>query len=341
MHFKNKILFICKKNEVYGQQLYTRRSAGLFNSTRFIVEALREQGLTAEIVEVQDNNEIDRVVHQHRPQLVVLEALWVVPEKFEVLKGLHPHVQWFVHLHSDMPFLAQEGIAMDWIIRYQEAEVGIVANSEECFEALSPIVDPCLLFFLPNVYLSEPKEPKIWHRARRKTVNVGCFGAIRPLKNHLLQALAALEFARENEVGLHFHINTGRVETGGEPVLKNLRQLFKDLPGAELVEHHWFEPDAFIAHLHSQVDIGLQVSLTETFNVVTADYITAGLPVVVSKEVKWVSNFCKAVDNSLPDIVAKMTRVIGNRYLTKWNQILLHQTAEVAARMWLEFCLEH
>lgn len=173
-----------------------------------------------------------------------------------------------------------------------------------------------------------------------KVINVGCFGAVRPLKNHLLQALAAIQFAREKGAFLRFHINTGRVETGGEPVLKNLRQLFEDIPHAELVEHTWFEPEDFVNYLHRHIDIGLQVSLTETFNVVTADYVTAGLPVVVSKEVKWASRWSKALDNSLPDIVAKMHRAWDWPILVRLNQHLLQKSAKDASGRWLDWLRE-
>ena len=330
-----RILFICHKNECYGHSVYTRRSSGLFNSTNFIVKAMLRRNIVAKIVEVVDNNCIDREVFAFKPDIVVIEALWVVPDKFTVLQRLYPKVKWFVHLHSDMPFLALEGIAMDWIIRCQAMGVGIIANSRESFEALQPLVQAHMLYYLPNVYVGDFKKmPK----HNRPTIHVGCFGAVRPMKNHLLQALASIQFAREKGKVLCFHINSGRVETGGAPVLKNLQQLFSSYPGAALIQHSWFEPEDFIEYLHNHVDIGLQVSLTETFNVVTADYVAAGLPIVVSKEVKWVSSISTAVDNSLPDIVKKMHRAWQNKYLVWINQFYLKQNSLEAQYKWFEFC---
>lgn len=328
-----RILFICKKNETYGFETYTRRSSGLYNSTRFIVEGLQKRGVHAHIIEVIDNNCIDKEVTKFKPDVVVIEALWVVPEKFHVLRKLHPHVKWFIHMHSHMPFLALEGVSMDWLPRYSHMGLGIIANSPESFDAFACVLSPESLVYLPNVYISQPRHAEF---KDKHFIDIGCFGAVRPLKNQLLQAMCAIKFARSKGKLLRFHINGSRVETGGEPVLKSLQQLFEHQPDCELVMSKWHEPEDFLKIL-SHIDIGMQVSLTETFNVVCADYVTAGIPVVASKEVKWLSNFCKAQDDSPSDILRLMNRVWRNRLLIKRNQYLLCKFSEDAQHMWFNW----
>lgn len=329
-----KILFICKINECYGWESYFRRSSGLFNSTQFIVRGLKHKGVEAKIVEVVDNNDIDREVSCFKPDIVIIEALWVVPEKFDVLKRLHPNVKWFIHLHSNMPFLALEGMAMAWIIECVDRGIGMIANSPESFEALRCTLDEEDIIYLPNVYI--PDFRKHAHTRDDGQLHVGCFGAIRPMKNHLLQALAAIRFAEEKGKYLYFHVNATRLEVGGSPVLKNLKEMFDTLDHAELVCHDWFEPHEFLHHL-TKLDIGMQVSLTETFNVVSADYVTAGLPMVVSKEVKWASDWNKAADDSVEDIVKVMDRVLKLPLLPWWNQRLLMRHSLLAQEMWFKF----
>lgn len=329
------ILFICKRNETYGFQNFNRRTSGLFNSTRFIVESLCKRGIVAEIVEAIDNNCIDRIVTIYKPKKVIIEALWVVPDKFDVLMKLHPSIKWYVHMHSGMPFLALEGIAMSWLHHYEKRGVGIIANSKESYDALSVFVDDIIC--LPNVYLSNTAESDPYDFKIRSTINVGCFGAIRPMKNHLTQALAAIRLAKEFDLNLKFYINATRVETGGHPVIKNLRELFHATPNASLIELGWMEPEDFIDYLNSYIDIGMQVSLTETFNVVCADYVTAGIPVVCSKEVKWMPCFNKAEDDSIDDIVNKMKRALKCRYLIKLSQWNLKRYSNKSQKMWLEF----
>jgi hypothetical protein len=331
-----RILFIAKKNEIYGSGLqYTRRSSGLYNSTRFIAEGLAARGVHSKIIELNDNNDIDREVTAFKPDVVVIEALWVVPEKFDILQKLHPNVSWCVHLHSHMSFLALEGIAMGWIKAYAEEGVGLIANSYPSYQALRCFLSEDEVIYLPNVYINTPRR-KIFRD--KPVIDVGCFGAIRPLKNQLLQALAAIQFAKDKNKPLRFHVNATRSETGGDPVLKNLRQLFEETENAELVEHGWFEPEEFISILQNQIDIGLQVSLTETFNVVTADYVTAGLPVVVSKEVSWISSLCQAKDDSAQSIVDHMHRSWRNHFLIRLNQYYLGRFSKHAQDEWFKFC---
>lgn len=339
-----KILFICKKNECYGFISYTRRSSGLYNSTRFISESLVGHNVDSKIIEVTDNNDIDREVREFNPDIVVIEALWVVPSKFDILKKLHPKVRWYVHLHSHIPFLALEGIAIEWFYECQKKGVKFIANSKPSYDALKAIlpfnVDRFNLVYLPNVYLSDPMRPV--NKPTEDVLNVGCFGAIRPLKNTLLQAMAAIKFAREKGMFLKFHVNASRLETGGAPVMKNLKELFhQNKQDSKLIEHAWYEPESFINLCHEKIDIGMQVSLTETFNVVSADYVTAGIPIVVSKEVAWACPLSKAQDDSIDAIVKRMHMAYNHRSLIKWNQHRLLDNSKVAQDLWFKWVKNH
>ncbi len=330
-----RILFICKKGQTYGGAYSHQKASGLFNSTHLIAAALILKGIQAKVVVVSDNNDIDRETALFKPDICVIEALWVVPGKFDVLQGLHPGVKWYVHIHSNIPFLANEGIAIDWLVRYAEKGVGIIANSQAAYDNLSVILGCESLFYLPNIYSRRFFQAKVHYN--KEHVDIGCFGAIRPMKNQLLQALAAIRYAKEIGKPLRFHINFTRVEMDGSSILKNLRALFQN-EEAVLVEHPWYDPTDFLKYLHKHIDIGLQVSMSETFNVVSADYVTAGIPLVVSDEVSWVSMWNKAEDDSVESVVRAMHFAAHKRLLIKWNQHLLKDSAEDATEKWVEFC---
>jgi len=127
-----KVLFILKRREDYNSAIHNHQglSTGLYNSASFMNNMLNDNGVQSKMVVVIDNNCIDREVTAYRPTHVIIEALWVTPSKFAVLQKLHPGVKWIIRLHSEMPFMAGEGMAMDWLGDYADfANVYIGVNA--------------------------------------------------------------------------------------------------------------------------------------------------------------------------------------------------------------------
>lgn len=341
MHCEKRILFICKsRNNSYG------KSYGLHNSARLVAEAIDHgkcDNVKAKVVSVVDNNCIDREVTKFQPDIVIIEALWVVPEKFTILTKLHPRVQWYVRLHSETPFLANEGIAMNWIsqlVKLDHPNVHLAANSPDMVADIeSAFGINCE--YLPNIYWPNP--PCYDRDADRDCrieetgeLNIGCFGAIRPLKNQLAQAIAAIRFADSLGFKLRFHINADRVEGKGEEILKNLRSLFP-INGHELVEHPWLHHHDFL-ELVDHMDLGMQVSLSETFNIVAADFVSRGVPIAVSPDIEWMPRFAHADPNDSANICKTLNRVWAWRSLTKWlGRRNLNRYSRRSHQTWLNF----
>ena len=127
-----RILFILKRRPDFNQKIHNHVgiSTGLFNSVKFMDTMLQEAGVESKMFVAIDNNCIDREVRAYKPTHVVVEALWVVPSKFVILSKLHPTVTWIVRLHSEMPFIASEGVAMDWLgdyARFPNIVIGVNA----------------------------------------------------------------------------------------------------------------------------------------------------------------------------------------------------------------------
>lgn len=322
---KSKVLFILKYRQLYNDvtfdqseecQPYTYFSSGLLNSAKQVNEMLNDHGVESKLVQVIDNNAIDREVDQYHPTDVIIEALWVVPEKFEILQKLHPNVRWIIRLHSETPFMANEGIAMEWILKYlHHKNVYVAVNSLRMLEDLKgilPIVKEYKLMYLPNYYDYKKNFIETDPCFKDGVYNFSCFGAIRPLKNQLLQAMAAIKFAKINGKKLRFHINGSRVENKGDNVLKNIRAMFIGLESDkyQLIEHGWMEPSKF-RELIGTMDMAMQVSLTETFNICTADAVAMGVPAVVSEEVMWASCASKVCNpTNINSIVRQMDTVM-------------------------------
>jgi len=347
-----QVLFILKRREDYSSVAESPKglSTGLYNSASFMVDMLNERcGVSAAIEVAIDNNCIDRLVTKYRPQWVIIEALWVVPSKFAELIPLHPNVKWIVRLHSEMPFMAGEGIAMNWIadyLTYKQLYIGVNAprmlGEVKTYVRIGRGWDKKevndRVIYLPNYYPRAYWAPK---GIIKKTgvVNVGCFGAVRPLKNHLSQAFAALKFAEYEGVKLRFHINVGRQEMKGEPVLHNLQSVFMQVAnsGHELVMHGWTSREQFL-DLCRQMDIGMQCNFSETFNIVGADLVSQGVPLVATKEVPWSSDLF----NADPTDTDKISNALSLAYdfpvaNVRINQYKLTKYTNKTAKVWKQY----
>lgn len=323
-------------------------SSGLLNSAMYVKDMLISNRYECKLIEVVDNNDIDREVTQYKPDIVIIEALWVVPEKFEILQKLHPNIKWIIRIHSKLPFLSGEGIAMEWINKYiLKKNVYVSLNNYETylnFISYFKTVDPCeqlikKIVFLPNYYPVKPRVKRITFKSRPSNViNVGCFGAIRPMKNHLTQAYAAVKFADKHLMKCHFHINAGRVEKGDE-VLKNLRNFFSMFNGKhKLIEHDWLNRDEFIK-LVNTMDIGLQMSFSETFNIVAADFVSEGVPIVASPEIDWLPLIFTANPTNVNEITNTMEWVFKYHKYADWMDLprkALKEYIKDTENIWLD-----
>lgn len=347
---KTKVLFICKKrvhpyeyedkddSKDFKNPKKILKSSGLLNSAKFVSDMLNENGVISKVVDVEDNNKIDREVHLFNPDFVIVEALWVVPEKFEVLTKLHPNVKWIVRLHSQIPFLSNEGIAVEWLykyIKYNNVFIGV--NSQETLEVLQKIMNK-EIYYLPNYYPTNNCLGPEYSIHGRGHINIGCFGAIRPMKNQLQQAIAAIEFGNVVNRKIRFHINSERVEGRGEPVLKNIRALFENNQNHKLIEHSWLSHEEFIKTV-KKMDIGMQVSYSETFNIVTADFVSNGIPVIISPQIEWGSCIFKVDPNSNEKIVNKLKFVWKYKEygINLFSYFGLKKYNKISKKVWLKY----
>jgi len=301
-----KILFLVKTTQEYGDICQPSKS-GLRNSAKFVVDAINKfPGVISEIEFCRDDNDCDKFLYRMKPEICVLEAIWVRPEKLKLLISLYPNTKFLTRVHSRTPFLAHEGNAFEWLREYEKIST-ISFNHQQTSNDLNEI--GLKNIYLPNIY------PKVeWrgcgHLPNKHMYKIGCFGAIRPFKNQLSQAVAAILFAERRGSVVHFYVNSSRVEQRGENILKNLRALFENT-GHKLIEVDWLLHSDFLK-LVGTMDVCMQVSFTETFNIVTADCIYMHIPVVVSECIDWLR--CKKADpNSEGHIADILEWIIEHR----------------------------
>jgi hypothetical protein len=235
-----------------------------------------------------------------------------------------------------------EGIASDWIAAYAVLQgsvnnLWLSANSYETNDLMNDVF-ACRSLMLPNTYIKPDKPSKLPTKflfCSRKKMHIACFGAIRPLKNHYAQGAAAIMYGNKHGIKIDFHVNKGREEQGGDRVTKNLRSMFQASHGHNLIEHSWYPHDELVYDILPQMDIGMQVSLTETFNIVAADMVSAGVPTVGSSDIYWMSSLLHADPNNLDDMVKKIERAKALGKFGVWlNKQGLRRTNNDALSVW-------
>lgn len=317
---KFSVLFILKtRDRTWNpENKNAKPSSGLLNSANFAHEMLIANGIKSNIVHADNNKtQLEGILKKFNPDIVIFEAIWISYDNLKFLMEL-PKTKsrkWIIRCHSETPFLVTEGdILSPFISCGTLKNTYLSCNSPRMVLDLNVILKSKTtaitndVLLLPNYYLvsSEIKNERKYNQT--DVLNMSCFGAIRPLKNHAQQAVAAIMYANEVGKKLRFHINSSRIEGKGEPVLNALRGIFRDSKH-ELVEHLWMEHDQF-CELCKTMDVGLQVSFTETFNIVAADHILNGVPMVGSKEIPWISEKYQADPCDAMDIKNKISYAI-------------------------------
>jgi len=320
---------VCKDRGAYKHGKF-----GLWNSASLVVNAIQSEDVNCKLVAVIDANYIDKEVYIYKPNIVIIEAIFVTPQKIRELVKLHPNVKWVIRLHSKISFLANEGNAFNWINEYSQIKnVTVSTNNLEINNDLKQIgYEP---LYLPNIYTPSYELKRVINRFKDSEINIGCFGALRPMKNTLAQAVAAIRFADKIGKHLKFHINENS-DGGIDNILKNLRAIFS-YSNHKLVEHSWM-PHKDFCKLVSTMDIGMQVSFTESFNIVTADFVYAGIPVVVCKEIKFVNSLFKCDNNTEQMIRTLYLAYYGDRFNLQYiNKHLLDKSNREALREWTTY----
>lgn len=278
---------------------------GLGVSALNSAKVLKKAGISADVWPILGTKTIaDRIRSSSpRPTHVIIGAPWLPTLDLQVLVFSHPGIHFAIVCHSNVGFLQADPQAIKNFREDLDLEQGALnfsaaGNSNRFASWIQASYSrPCA--WLPNLYFLEQAAPphrRPWPNSNR--LKVGVFGALRPLKNHLSAAAAVLEIANDLHLEAELSINVGRVE-GGYVVLRALHAMLDNSPQVKLREIEWHHWPQFRAIVRS-MDLLMQPSFTETFNMVTADGAAEGIPSVVSEAIDWAPSSWKAdVDDAL------------------------------------------
>jgi hypothetical protein len=107
--------------------------------------------------------------------------------------------------------------------------------------------------------------------------------------------------------------------------------------GHELIFHTWTPREEFLK-LCALMDVGMQVSFSETFNIVGADFISQGVPLICSHELPWINEKFRADPTNSDDICkALIETCIDPKSNIVENQLSLTAYSEQTKQIWLSF----
>lgn len=334
-----KIIFILKLRTYHKTDV---KSYGLINSANQVAHYLESIGHNCKVVQIIDANSIDRELFEFKPDLVIIEALWVPTFKLKELIEIprYNKINWIVRVHSDAGFLNAETLALTYVNEYinlMKSNLFISCNNNEFNKYLSSVLNYEFLY-LPNI-ITIKDEHKHEHKHEQHHIDIACFGALRILKNQLFQAICSISAADKLHKKLKFHITadvkTQENYTNTNSVLKNLEELFKN-SNHELIIHPWMENHEF-HNLIKKMDLGLQISYSESFNIVTADFVNHGIPIIVSDAIDWMPFIMKVSTVDYDKVIDKIIYIYHHRnsvFMNSWCKRNLKHYNETAQHKW-------
>jgi hypothetical protein len=280
------VALVYRNFKAYGPDMYSH--VGLGVNAYHTAKVLMRHGIQAKPLSVWSADNVIKRLAEHPYTHAVIDALWLNRADLVRIAERFPSIQFFVRCHSQIGFLQVEPGAVkilreDLSLQESELNVHVAGNSHRFVNFIRNVYNQdCAL--LPNLYDLDRVSPRAPRNIHRK-IRVASFGSIRHLKLHSVAAAGALWLARSKGKDLEFHLSVHR-EEHGSGALQAIRNLFESLPWAQLIENPWQDWGDF-RRLVAHMDLCIQVSATETFNLATADAIAEGVPCVVSTAIEW------------------------------------------------------
>jgi len=299
MHQHNKkdlrVVFIFKNFAAVKNSKVSHIGLGVAGTNT--AKTLIENGIQAEVWPVTQPDDLFELLtkaeQDPKPVThVIISAPWIPTAKLADLAVKYPKIQFTVVCHSNVGFLMADTNGVKLLRQELELQKLVdnfqVAGNNANFTKWASTVYQTEVVFLPNLYnlegMKNPNKRHYWKPGH--LLKIGCFGAVRPLKNAISATAAALQIAVLLDVDTEIWFSSGRNE-GAVGIMSAIEQLVANHPKIKIRHNDWQAWPGFrdtVGKMH----LLMQPSYTESFNMVTADGIYEGVPSVVSDVIDWV-----------------------------------------------------
>jgi glycosyltransferase involved in cell wall biosynthesis len=268
-------------------------------------KVLRREGIKTNVWPVLSAADLRARLRKEPAEHVIISAPWIPAAELQSLSNEFTETHFAVTCHSNVGFLQADPSGVRLVRETLDLElashnVRLAGNSKRfCTWMESTFGGRC--YYLPNLYYLDAPPPRQRAFCGSSTLRIGVFGAVRPQKNLMSAAGAAIEIARKLRVPLDLWFSAGRSEGGGHTIMSAIKEMVNGLPDVTLRQNGWQSWPQFrktVGHMH----LLLQPSYTESFNMVTADGAAEGVASVVSEAIDWAPDDWKADVDDVLDI---------------------------------------
>lgn len=272
---------------------------------------------------------------------VCIFAPFIPTQPLSAIVSTFSSVQFAVSSHSNVGFLSVDpnGVALfrEGLDIQQAWKNFVMAANSQKFRIWVKKAYMREVTYLPNLYnlahtINVPPRPL--HQGG--VLRIGSFGALRVLKNQMSAAAAAIEIATRLGLDTEFHMNSNRDEHAGT-VRKSIAQLTANIQNFKLVLDPWDSWPQFRRVIRG-MNLLLQPSFTESFNMCTADGVAEGVPSVTSDAIEWVPDNWQAKADDALDIANKGIGLLYDPQaaLNGWDALERHNDDGITAwKKWL------
>lgn len=307
-------------------------------------KVLEQHGFETVVFPVRHNvdvvHSIDWYNETHHKKLthVVISAPWLSVYDLKSLLYGFSHIQFVVLSHSNVGFLQADPHGMRLLREYHKLAESFpnfhVGGNSKKFTQWMHRVYGGEVILLPNLYPTDCAVTKCeW--SHKGPLKIGAFGATRAEKNFMTAAAAAVAIQAELGIPVELHMSEG-----GEGERGTTSAAIDQMCEGKLkvIRHPWAYWEKFISTV-SSMDLLIQVSYTESFNMVTADGISAGVPSVVSPAIYWAPPSWRADPDNALDVAEVGIRLLTHREDREEGLEYLRAHNEDSLKFWEKFLL--
>jgi hypothetical protein len=310
-----------------------------------IVKTLRHDGFSAELWGCRTPQDLKERLRQSKqvaeqPTWVIISAPWIPTSEIASMAKEYRDTHFVVVCHSAIGFLAADtdGIrlmreAVD--LQHSMPNFRVAGNSKK-FVDWASVAWGIDVAWLPNLYFLHEVEPGHRPPWRGDHLRLGLYGAWRPYKNGLTSVAVAVELAMRLRIPTELYISSGRDEGGNSCAVE---ELTRNVPNFKLVHAGWREWAEFRRRLVGGTHLNLQLSYTESFNMVTADSAFMGVPCLVSDAITWVPKAWQAKADDPCEATRAALRLLRSRRAPHDGRRALERHVASALRQWRKFLL--